>query len=200
RSGGPSPLQQPARRHAQDPGRHSQGDAGLRLRASAKGRRRAAREICCVGNEGQSGRQGRLYRGEQVDLRGIRSGSARLDGAYPASDFARQVAARSHSRRGPAMSLDRVRHAYGIVLDAIVVVLMAAIAIEVTIGVVYRAIGQSLSWYDEVAVILLAWLTFYGSALAALKRAHIGFPGIVNSLAPRVRLPVVILGKLIVIG
>ncbi len=85
-------------------------------------------------------------------------------------------------------------------LDAIVVVLMVAIAVEVTIGVVYRAIGQSLSWYDEVAVILLAWLTFYGSALAALKRAHIGFPGIVNSLAPRVRLPVVILGKLIVLG
>jgi TRAP-type C4-dicarboxylate transport system permease small subunit len=98
------------------------------------------------------------------------------------------------------MSLDRVRHAYGILLDAIVVVLMAAIAIEVTIGVVYRAIGQSLSWYDEVAVILLAWLTFYGSALAALKRAHIGFPGIVNSLVPRVRLPVVIFGKLIVVG
>ncbi len=98
------------------------------------------------------------------------------------------------------MSLDRVRHVYEIVLDAIVVVLMAAIAIEVTIGVVYRAIGQSLAWYDEVAVILLAWLTFYGSALAALKRAHIGFPGIVNSLVPRVRLPVVIFGKLIVIG
>ncbi len=86
------------------------------------------------------------------------------------------------------MSLDRVRHVYEIVLDAIVVV------------VVYRAMGQSLSWYDEVAVILLAWLTFYGSALAALKRAHIGFPGIVNSLVPRVRLPVVIFGKLIVIG
>jgi len=98
------------------------------------------------------------------------------------------------------MSLDRVRHVYEIVLDAIVVVLMAAIAIEVTIGVVYRAIGQSLAWDDEVAVILLAWLTFYGSALAALKRAHIGFPGIVNSLVPRVRLPVVIFGKLIVIG
>jgi TRAP-type transport system small permease protein len=61
------------------------------------------------------------------------------------------------------MSLDRVRHAYEIVLDTIVVVLMVAIAIEVAIGVIYRAIGQSLSRYDEVAVILLAWLTFYGS-------------------------------------
>ncbi len=99
-----------------------------------------------------------------------------------------------------ALTLDRVRRAYGSFLDAVVVVLMVAIAIEVTIGVVYRAIGRSLSWYDEVAVILLAWLTFYGSALAALKRAHIGFPGIVNSLRPAVRLPVVILGKVVVIG
>jgi len=98
------------------------------------------------------------------------------------------------------LSLDRLRRAYGALLDAIVVVLMVAISIEVTIGVTYRAIGQSLSWYDEVAVILLAWLTFYGSALAALKRAHIGFPGIVNSLKPRLRLPVVILGKVVVIG
>src|SRR6266566_4615481 len=98
------------------------------------------------------------------------------------------------------MSLDRVRHVYGIVLDAIVVVLMAAIAIEVTIGVVYRAIGQSLSWYDEVAVILLAWLTFYGSALAALKRAHIGFPGLVNSLSPRWRLPLTIGAKALVVA
>jgi hypothetical protein len=46
------------------------------------------------------------------------------------------------------MSLDCVCHAYGTALDAIVVLLMVAIAIEVTIG----AIGQSLSWYDEVAV------------------------------------------------
>lgn len=98
------------------------------------------------------------------------------------------------------MSLERVRRAYEVLLDAIVVVLVIAIAVEVTIGVIYRAIGQSLSWYDEVAVILLAWLTYYGSALAALKRAHIGFPGIVNSFKPSVRLPVVVFGKAVVIG
>ena len=39
------------------------------------------------------------------------------------------------------MSLDRVRHVYAIALDEIVVVLMVAIAVEVTIGVVYRAIA-----------------------------------------------------------
>ncbi len=98
------------------------------------------------------------------------------------------------------MTLARFRSAYEKFLEAIVIVLMSALAIEVTIGICYRAFGNSLSWYDEVAVILLAWLTFYGSALAALKRAHIGFPGLVKSMAPWCRLAVVIVGKVLVIG
>ena len=98
------------------------------------------------------------------------------------------------------MTLARFRSAYEKFLEAIVIVLMSALAIEVTIGICYRALGHSLSWYDEVAVILLAWLTFYGSALAALKRAHIGFPGLVKSMAPRSRLVVVLIGKVLVIA
>jgi TRAP-type C4-dicarboxylate transport system permease small subunit len=98
------------------------------------------------------------------------------------------------------VTLARIRSAYEKFLEAIVIVLMSAMAIEVTIGICYRALGHSLSWYDEVAVILLAWLTFYGSALAALKRAHIGFPGLVKSMPPRRRLVFVILAKIIVIG
>ena len=98
------------------------------------------------------------------------------------------------------MTLARFRSAYEKFLEAIVIALMSALAIEVTIGICYRALGNSLSWYDEVAVILLAWLTFYGSALAALKRAHIGFPGLVTSMAPRSRLVVVLIGKVLVIG
>ncbi|MEP6997084.1 MAG: TRAP transporter small permease subunit [Betaproteobacteria bacterium] len=98
------------------------------------------------------------------------------------------------------MTLARFRSAYELFLEAIIIVLMSAMAIEVTIGICYRALGNSLSWYDEVAVILLAWLTFYGSALAALKRAHIGFPGLVRSMTPRRRLVAVIVGKIVVIG
>ena len=98
------------------------------------------------------------------------------------------------------MTLETFRRASGKLLEAIVVVLMTAIAIEVTIGITYRAFGQALSWYDEVAVILLAWLTFYGSALAALKRAHIGFPGLVRSMEPRWRLLAVVCSKILVIG
>ena len=98
------------------------------------------------------------------------------------------------------MTLARIRSAYEKFLEWVVIVLMSAMAIEVTIGICYRALGRSLSWYDEVAVILLAWVTFYGSALAALKRAHIGFPGLVKSMPPRRRLVFVLIGKIVVIG
>jgi TRAP-type C4-dicarboxylate transport system permease small subunit len=98
------------------------------------------------------------------------------------------------------VTLERIRSAYARLLEAIVIVLMTALAVEVTTGIVFRAAGMALAWYDEVAVVLLAWLTFYGSALAALKRAHIGFPGFVNSLSPQWRLPLVIGTRVLVIG
>lgn len=75
--------------------------------------------------------------------------------------------------------LEELRRRYERLLEWIVIALMAVLAVEVTLGVVYRTMGASLAWYDEVASILLAWLTFYGSALAAVKRAHIGCPEVV---------------------
>ncbi|HEY8048873.1 MAG TPA: TRAP transporter small permease [Ramlibacter sp.] len=71
------------------------------------------------------------------------------------------------------------RKAYGLVLEWVVMALMVVLFAEVTLGVVFRAVGSSLVWYDEVASVLLAWLTFYGSALASVKRAHIGCPELV---------------------
>jgi len=85
------------------------------------------------------------------------------------------------------MTLDRLRRGYARVLEWIVIVLMAILFIEVSLGVIYRTIGISLVWYDEVASILLAWLTFYGSALASVKRAHIGCPELVDLAPPRAR-------------
>jgi TRAP-type transport system small permease protein len=76
----------------------------------------------------------------------------------------------------------RFRAAYGRLLEWVVVVLMGVLAVEVTLGVVFRFIGSSLAWYDEVASVLLAWLTFYGAALASVKRAHIGCPELVEAM------------------
>ena len=85
------------------------------------------------------------------------------------------------------MTLDRIRAAYEVALEWLVIALMAILFVEVTLGVVYRTFGMSLVWYDEVASILLAWLTFYGSALASVKRAHIGCPELMAFLPPKPR-------------
>jgi TRAP-type C4-dicarboxylate transport system permease small subunit len=78
-------------------------------------------------------------------------------------------------------SLDRA-------LEWVVIVLMAALALTVVAGFVFRQLGAPLVWYDEVAPIQLAWLTYYGSGLAALRRAHIGFPKLVQSAPLRLRI------------
>lgn len=72
---------------------------------------------------------------------------------------------------------------------------MAVLAIVVVVGVGFRKAGASLIWYDEVASILLAWLTYYGAALAALHRAHIGMPTLVERLRGTPRTVVVLFGE-----
>ena len=86
------------------------------------------------------------------------------------------------------MTVRSFRRGYERFLEWICIALMAALAVEVTAGVVFRYSGHSLVWYDEVATILLAWVTFYGSALAVLKHAHMGVPEVVRMLprGPRV--------------
>jgi len=83
------------------------------------------------------------------------------------------------SRHG---ALATLRDGYRRLLEVVVVVLMVALFVEVTAGVVFRFSGHSLIWYDEVASVMLAWLTFYGSALASVLRAHIGCPELVDIL------------------
>jgi TRAP-type transport system small permease protein len=97
-------------------------------------------------------------------------------------------------------AVTRFRDRYGNLLEWVVIVLMVVLAIEVTLGVVFRSIGKSVAWYDEVASILLAWLTFYGSALASVKRAHIGCPELVERLPWRARRLMGIVAQLLVIA
>jgi TRAP-type C4-dicarboxylate transport system permease small subunit len=87
------------------------------------------------------------------------------------------------------------RRRYERLLEWIVIALMAGLAIEVTVGVVFRYVGYSLVWYDEVASIGLAWVTYYGAALAALKRSHIGVPELVRLLPPGLRVPLAVFAE-----
>ena len=94
----------------------------------------------------------------------------------------------------------KLRRLYESILEWIVIALMTVLAVEVTVGVVFRTIGHSLVWYDEVASILLAWLTFYGSAYAAARRGHISCPELVALMPPGPRLAVTIVVEALVIG
>jgi TRAP-type C4-dicarboxylate transport system permease small subunit len=70
----------------------------------------------------------------------------------------------------------------------------------VIVGVLFRIAGASLSWYDEIAAIQLSWITYYGAALAALKRRHIGFDSVLLSLPHGPRMVAVAVAEIIVIG
>ena len=83
-------------------------------------------------------------------------------------------------------------------LELVVLLLMATLAVVVVVGVGFRKAGASLVWYDEVASILLAWLTYYGAALAGLHRAHIGMPTIVERMRGTLRLATVLIGEVCV--
>ena len=99
-----------------------------------------------------------------------------------------------------AATLGRFRARYGRLLEWLVGALMVVLFVEVTAGVAFRALGQALAWYDEVASILLAWLTFYGAALASVRRAHIGCPELVDAMPPATRRALSIVAQVVVIA
>ncbi len=98
------------------------------------------------------------------------------------------------------IKFDHARALFERLLETITVFLIISLAVVVVLGVIYRWSGASLSWYDEIASVQLAWLTYYGASLAALKRAHIGVPGLIAVVPPLFRVPLVLLAEAVVIG
>jgi TRAP-type C4-dicarboxylate transport system permease small subunit len=86
------------------------------------------------------------------------------------------------------------------VLEFISISLLVAMAVIVVLAVTFRFLGQSLVWYDEVASVVLAWLTYYGAALAACKRGHLGFPGLFLSFPKPIRVVAFVISEVVVIG
>lgn len=80
------------------------------------------------------------------------------------------------------------------------VLLITAMFVLVICAVIYREMGASLTWYDEVATVLLAWLTYFGAAYAALKRAHLGSPEVLRALPATLRLPLFVLSEVLVVA
>ncbi|MEL6979038.1 MAG: TRAP transporter small permease subunit [Pseudomonadota bacterium] len=85
-------------------------------------------------------------------------------------------------------------------LEWFTIFLMVLLTITVVTAVIFRLSGNSLSWYDEVASIQLAWITYYGAALAALKRRHIGFDTVLLAIPMPARMVAVAFAEIVVIG
>ena len=96
-------------------------------------------------------------------------------------------------------TLSRINRAFSKVLEWVTISLMILLTLVVTVAVIARLMGQSFSWYDEVAAIMLAWITYYGSALAALHRRHIGFDTVLLSLPLKFRVAALLFGEAIVL-
>lgn len=84
--------------------------------------------------------------------------------------------------------MNRLSRSLEFVLEWILILLMVALTAIVVIAVVYRKFDASLSWYDEVASVALAWITYYGGALAVIKRKHIGFDSVLLAIPMPIRL------------
>ena len=94
----------------------------------------------------------------------------------------------------------KFRNGFERLMETIVILLMVTLTVIVLVAVIYRKAGASLSWYDEVASVLLAWLTYYGAALAAIHREHIGFAGLIKALKPTVRMPFIVISEVCILG
>lgn len=96
--------------------------------------------------------------------------------------------------------VDRLRTGFERLLESVVFVLMISLALLVAAGVVFRKFNAPIIWYDEIAVIMLAWITYYGSALAALKGAHISVSALVDAMPRGPRIAATLFGEACVIG
>jgi TRAP-type C4-dicarboxylate transport system permease small subunit len=94
----------------------------------------------------------------------------------------------------------KFRNGFERLMETIVILLMVTLTVIVLVAVVYRKAGASLSWYDEIASVLLAWLTYYGAALAAIHREHIGFAGLIKAMKPAVRIPFIFISEVCILG
>jgi TRAP-type C4-dicarboxylate transport system permease small subunit len=97
--------------------------------------------------------------------------------------------------------LDRAARVLELLLELISGILIVALTAVVVYSVLWRYVGgASPRWYDEIASIMLVWLTYYAGALAALKRGHITVDGVLLSLPPHWRMAGTILSEALVIG
>lgn len=85
-------------------------------------------------------------------------------------------------------------------VEAMCLFLLVALTLTVVYATTMRYLGASPSWYDEIAQLLLAWLSYFAAVYAMFHRQHMGFGGLVMAMPRPLRLVFVIFAELVVIG
>lgn len=96
--------------------------------------------------------------------------------------------------------MDTLFNLFKKLLTVISVTILSSLAIIIVFSIFSRFFGKSLYWYDEVSAILLAWLTFYGAALCALNRSHMGFANLVIAMPLHIKKALFVFNEILVIG
>ena len=73
------------------------------------------------------------------------------------------------------------------ILEYFSVFLILFLIIIVITAVAARILDISITWYDELASVVLVWLTYIGGAYVALIRGHMSFDGLLMSLSPKLQ-------------
>ena len=84
--------------------------------------------------------------------------------------------------------LQAFRHGLTKILQWIVISLMLLLVIDVLWGVVSRyAFGQQAKWSEELARLLLVWVSLFGASVAFAMKAHLGLDYFAEKLHPDAR-------------
>lgn len=85
-------------------------------------------------------------------------------------------------------------------IETVCLALLITLALSVIYSTTMRYLGSSPPWYDEIASVLLAWLTYFGATYALFLRQHMSFGGIVTALPKRAAVALALFSELLVIG
>lgn len=85
-------------------------------------------------------------------------------------------------------------------VETISLILLVALTFAVIYSTAMRYLGASPTWYDEVASVLLAWLTYFGATYAVFMRQHMGFAGLVTALPRGLAVAVALFSEILVLG
>jgi len=85
-------------------------------------------------------------------------------------------------------------------IETICLALLVILAAAVVYSTTMRYLGASPSWYDEIASVLLAWLTYFGASYAMFLRNHMGFGGLVAALPRPAAVALALLSEALVLA